>query len=273
MCSGLRSLINICEIFLADYSLQFNPDKCTLLIFSVTDFYFNNVKVKLCGKIIKNVKSESHLGHTFENSYDIINIESIIRDLRIRTNTIINTFRPISWESKVLLFMSQCSSLYGCPLWRLDSKNIDRLCTDWNICCRRILGLHPATRTFLIPNLMNSLPIKQIIMKRIINFFITGINHSSTLISNVFKNTILSRSSHMFINITTILKYLDVSLCDLLELNKYKINRLFIEKSDAMDWRSHYIKELLHVKDNRLYIDLEIDHVDISSMLNFLSTF
>ena len=126
----LKIFITICEQFSYDYKLQFNPDKCTLLIFSDSDFYFKNVCIRLCGRILKHVKPETHLGHTFENSYDIINIESIIRDIKVRTNTIVNTFKPLSWESKVLLFISQCSSLYGCPLWCLDSNNVDRLWTD-----------------------------------------------------------------------------------------------------------------------------------------------
>ena len=87
---------------------------------------------------MKNLKTEKHLGHVFENSYDLINTESIIKYIKVRSNVIMNKFRPVS-----LLFYSQCSSLYGCPLWRLDSAKIDRLCTDWNICCRKILGLHP----------------------------------------------------------------------------------------------------------------------------------
>ena len=33
-CTGLRSMINICEIFSNEYKLQFNPDKCTLVIFN-----------------------------------------------------------------------------------------------------------------------------------------------------------------------------------------------------------------------------------------------
>ena len=130
-CTALRTMISICEKFSYEYKLQFNPDKCTLLIFSNSDYYYENVSITLCGQNVKNVKTEKHLGHIFENSHDIINIDSIIRDLKIRSNIIVNKFRPTSWESKVLLFKSQCSSLYGCPLWNLDSNRIDRLCTDW----------------------------------------------------------------------------------------------------------------------------------------------
>ena len=272
-CTALRAMISICEKFSDHFKLEFNPEKCTLLIFSDNDFYFKNVKIRLCGHIIKNVKSEKHLGHSFENSYDIINIDSVIRDIKIRSNTIINTFRPMSWESKVLLFTSQCSSLYGCPLWNLDSGRVDRLCMDWNICCRRILGLPPTTRTYLIPHLMNILPIKSIIMKRIMIFFISGINHKCQVISNFFRNSLLSKSSHMYTNINTVMKYLNVSMIDIYNFSKVKTNQLFKSKADSPDWRAQYIRQLLHVRDKQLFIDLDLEDIDISSILNFMSTF
>ena len=116
--------------------------------------------MKLCGKTIKNVKSEKHLGHVFENSYNIINIDSIIKDLKVRTNVILNNFRPISWEAKVKLFLSQCSALYGSQLWKLDDPNLDKLYTAWRVCCRKILGLRQDARSYMLHHLMNSMSIK-----------------------------------------------------------------------------------------------------------------
>ena len=126
-------MINVCESFASEYKLRFNPEKCTLLIFSDSEFFFNNVDISLCGSKIKNVRHEKHLGHKFCSSYDytlnIIDLDDIIRDMKVRTNVIINEFRPISWQSKVTLFLSQCSSLYGCSLWRLDDPKINDLYT------------------------------------------------------------------------------------------------------------------------------------------------
>ena len=272
-CTALKIMISICEQFSYEYKLQFNPDKCKLLIFSDSDYYFKNVCIKLCGRTVKNVKTEAHLGHIFENSYDIINIESIIRDIKVRSNILINKFKPLSWEARVLLFKSQCSSLYGCPLWRLESTDLDRLCIDWNICCRRVLGLHPRTRTYLIPHLMDTLPIKCLIMNRMINFFISGLNHECILISNFFKNALISTSSHVSTNVNTILKYIDVKYSDFYDLNKRQTKQLFKCRAGEPDWRCGYIKELLYVRENQLFIDIEVDKQDINLMLDFMSTF
>ena len=45
--SALRQLITICEQFADAYVVNFNPDKCTLLIFSKSDFIKNNVNIML----------------------------------------------------------------------------------------------------------------------------------------------------------------------------------------------------------------------------------
>ena len=121
-CKALKLMIKICEDYAEDYKILFNPDKCTLLIFSDSDHYHNNVNITISGCRIKNVKKEKHLGHTFQNSHNIIDFDNVIKDIKVRSNIIVNQFRPISWQSKATLFMSQCSSLYGCHLWNPDGK-------------------------------------------------------------------------------------------------------------------------------------------------------
>ena len=76
-CAALKILITICETFANEFMLQFNPDKCTLLIFSNMDENFNNINITMCGQRIKNVHSEKHLGHTF-NSIPILTLLALI---------------------------------------------------------------------------------------------------------------------------------------------------------------------------------------------------
>ena len=87
----------------------------------------------LCGSRVKNVTNEKHLGHIFSSEYDrsmnLINLDDVITDIKVRTNTIASQFKPISWKSKTTLFNSQCLSLYGCQLWRLDDSKVDKLFT------------------------------------------------------------------------------------------------------------------------------------------------
>ena len=94
-CKALRFLINICEEYAANHHIKFNPDKCTLLIFSDRDFCSEDVYITVAGSTIKNVSKETHLGHSFQSSGNIIDFSIVIKDIRIRSNVIANKFKPV----------------------------------------------------------------------------------------------------------------------------------------------------------------------------------
>ena len=265
-CNALKCLIKICEKYAESYKLRFNPDKCTLLIYAVNnaDFYSDNCKIILCGKTIKNVKKEKHLGNVFtsNNHSHLINMDSVIRDLKVRTNTIINQFKPISWQSKVKLFKSQCSSLYGSQLWRLDEKQVDELAKTWNICCCRLLRIPSSTRTYVIPHIMNTMPIKHIIMYRMLNFYISGLNHECSTISWLFKHVLITHSSYMLQNINTILNEFNIKYHDLFTMNKTKLKGIIDHTSDEPDWRSNLIIELMSIREDQMTSNLSPTEVE-----------
>ena len=64
-CTALRCLIEICEKYAKDHMIKFNPDKCTLLVFSDPNFSEKDISISISGCEIRNVKNEMHLGHTF----------------------------------------------------------------------------------------------------------------------------------------------------------------------------------------------------------------
>ena len=96
-------------------------------------------------------------------------------------------------------------------MWRLDDPKIKELCTAWKVCCRKILGINNRARSRLIHQIMDTMPILYIIMYRILNFFLSGINHTNNFISNFFKNVLLSNSSYMEVNINEILREFDIT--------------------------------------------------------------
>ena len=273
-CNALRHLINICELFAEEYRLKFNPDKCSLLIYAKTDteFYYNNCKLFLCGKLIKNVKSEKHLGHTFTTTSHshILNIESVIKDLKVRTNTIINQFKSISWQAKIKLFLSQCSSLYGCQLWRLDDKQIEELDKTWRICCRRLLGLPPDTRSYVIPSIMGTWPLRHTIMYRILSFFISGLMHDCQNISLFFKNVLISNSSYMLQNVNIILREFDIKYHEIFNMDKIKLKNLIKGIQPNSDWRANIILELLMLRDGQLLCAL--DTKEVKDILKYVAS-
>ena len=67
------------------------------------DFYFNNVNISRGGVKVKDVKSESQLGHTL-SFYRIIDIQSRIKGIKVRTNIILSQFRWLNWQAMVKIF-------------------------------------------------------------------------------------------------------------------------------------------------------------------------
>ena len=167
--------------------------------------------------------------------------------------------------------MSQCSSLYGCHLWNLDDNKVKEIHTAWNVCCRKILGLNPRTRTYLLAPLMKSMPIENMILHRITNFFLNGLNHSNRIVKTFFMNVFLSNSSIMKRNINTIRKKLNIKFDDLLNLNKKALKIEFEKNNTPADWRVNMIQELLSIRENQL--ECELNPYDVKEFLQHISTF
>ena len=66
----------------------------------------------LCGIKVTNVTKEKHQGHMFSSEYcksfNLINIDDVIRDMKVRTNTIVTQFSisiallcVLPWNDKV----------------------------------------------------------------------------------------------------------------------------------------------------------------------------
>ena len=239
------------------------------------------VNLMICGSPIKTITHETHLGHVFQDSYvnnmNLINFEQIIRDMKVRTNAIISQFRPISWKSKVKLFNSQCLYLYGCPLWRLDDPKINDLCTTWKVCSRKLLDLNQRTRSRFIHQIMDTPPLIDTIMYRMLNFYINGLNSSDPLISNLFKNVLMGNTSYMRVNINKILAHFKIKYLDLFSLNKRTISRSLHSNIGEKEWQCIFMEELLSLRDGVSYVefdgeDVDLTRDDIKLMLDQVST-
>ncbi len=79
------------------------------------------------GRNIQNIRFEKHLSHVIAARGSLINIEPGIKDMKVKTNVITHQFYSIAWQSKVMVFISQCMSLYGCQLWNFYDPRVDEL--------------------------------------------------------------------------------------------------------------------------------------------------
>ncbi len=172
------------------------------------------------------------LGHTVSSHGSLVNLEPVIKDVKVRTNVINNQICSASWQSKVMLFNSQCMSLYGCQLSSLDDPWVEELSVAWRVCCRRLLALH------WLPHIMNSLPVRNAI-KNECCFFIVGLKHPVQQLSKFFKNVLTSSPPYMLPNINSILQAYNTKYYELFECSRnFVVEKLSCtEKSELEDWQ------------------------------------
>ena len=140
-----------------------------------------------------------------------------------------------------------------------------------NVCSRKILGLSVQTRSYMLHQIMDTMPILDVIMSRILNFFVNGLNHDNNIISDFFKNTLISNSSYMLTNLNTILKIYNIKYFDLFNLQITQVKRIIKIHNGELDWRSKFVKELLCMIEQQLYSNLNQN--EINDTLYYVSTY
>ena len=269
--SSLYKLIQICESYGAEYELTFNPDKCFLLIYADrTIFNFDHVIVKIWGQNVKIVELEEYLGNSLTTNRYIIDIGPSICDMKARTNRIVNNFNNISCMSKAQLFNSQCLALYGAQLWNLSDPKIEEYNVTWRKSVRYLLGLHARTKSYILPYIMNSFNIKDVIMERQLNFCVQVYNHKSDYISGYMKNSLLSLTSYTLSNVNKILNKFQITYADLFNIKKSHIKKLIKNSYPPMDWRAGMTVELLHALDGQL--DMGLSRQELRILLDEICT-
>ena len=265
--TAIQNLLNICSDFSKEYMIKFNPDKCSVMV-------FNNVKdvahpqIVLNDKELKYVINEKYLGHWIKNSKDIIDPINGINDIGIRANVLLRNFYYLDMDSKVKLFNSCCLSLYGCELWDLASKEMTKAAKIWRIWGRRILGVSDRTHNVLMPGLLKTPSIDEIIETRILCFLSQGLQHANTFVKNMFINCVL-HGNYMSRNFSYLLHKYRLSLSESL-ISKSRLKTHVKRYYKEVPHTCVVVKELLHCKDNML--DCGLDSSETDELLFFLCT-
>ena len=224
------------------------------------------IDIKICNESVKIVETEVHLGNVLSTNGSIIDFSNIINDMQARSVSIVNNFNNLSFKSKAKIFSSQCESLYGCQLWDMSDNKINKLYTTWRKCIRYVLNLSYRTKSYLLPNLVESVNLVDTIMQRQICFYLNILNHKSKTISNVIKNSLSSYSSYVVRNVNMFLDKFKITLVDLINFNNPSVKRLVLQAQTPLDWRGGLVEELLHARDG--VVNLEITNEEINIMLN-----
>ena len=266
---SMNKLLKICEKYGQEYGLKFNSSKSECMFFSkkssIVDhrnFILNNVSIKFVSKC-------KHLGHLLASGDCSFLVDPIIYDMKAKTNGILNSFNYVSADIRMKLFNSFCSSYYGAVLCNLN--DVHAVDVAWRICARKILNISCRSRSYLLPALVNTLNARSEIEKRVLLFFVNGLNHQEETIRNFFNNCFINFNSTMSSNIN--------SICRKYNFNNFKINmysrnfiKSFFKNRTPDDWRISMIKELLLVRDGQLIVN-NYEKSDVLNILEHLCTF
>ena len=94
------------------------------------NFYLNSIPIKF-------VSSFKHLSHLLSSRACYFSTDQIMKDIKCKTNAIVNFFNFAAVDTKTKLFNSFCSTYYDSVLYDIeDLVKIDvvwRTCATWNI--------------------------------------------------------------------------------------------------------------------------------------------
>ncbi len=187
----LKEMITTCELFAKQHSISFNPNKSKLLCFNIDSSCI--APVFLNGEKIDVVDSDKHLGNYISTCITDRNIIDNVCDFYQRSNWVLSDFGICDSMSLDSLHKTYCMHLYGCELWDLSSKYVDKFRVAWRKIKRRIWGLPYQTHNNIVYNLNDN--INLLIDLRILKFTHMSINHSSVLIKSLLTSMLQCRSS------------------------------------------------------------------------------
>jgi len=166
-------------------------------------------------------------------------------------------FKQLNCATKIELFKSYCSSIFGSELWSLDDPGIELFCVAWRKGLRRVMCLPSATHCYLLPLLSGTLPIFAEICKRSARFVLSCLfSRSSLLLRSITRHGIADRyDSVIGRNALVCCKWFDWSLTDFihgtLTLSNTYFRLHFLNKiTDAQRQSELFVHELLDLREH-----------------------
>lgn len=78
-----------------EYDLSFNPTRLVLLIFGHAEKKIKGVTLSMCGRNVKSASNEKHHSRFLSSTGNLIDIKTVIRDIKIRANLITSNLQQL----------------------------------------------------------------------------------------------------------------------------------------------------------------------------------
>jgi hypothetical protein len=217
--------------------------------------------VTLGGTAIPWAQQVIHLGHIISSDIaDSNDINDKVNAFYGQVNGLICRMKRLRVDLLAKMFMTYCTSFYGCELWDPSGKSIDMLSVAWRKAVRRVWQLPYITHCDLLPGLMNGLSAIDTIMLRTINFVNSNLSSTNVCLKYISQFCISRTYSHT----GRVMALFAHNYC-----RNFKLRQLFFERN--MNAHSNLLLELCMVKSGALHID-GFDLTEVATLLTHIAT-
>ena len=261
---SLNAQLQLTVEFSDEFMITFNPSKCHLLFYQSENMRFQeNIFVIFQGLQVRAEGATVHLGNIIGPDTHDKNIVKSISDFNRRVNVLLSRFCYCHTDTKIRLFQMYCLSLYGCSLWDLSHRSMDKFYTTWRKAVRRVVNVHPMTHCALIPLIIDTPSIDITIQCRLLNF-INRMSVSDNEYNRLAYNLVLNGSTSAVSNsVTLITNRIGISRENL----KYVKSIPVVHPSDEIIRNAVAIREFLNFRD-----EFSREKDDFNVILRYLCT-
>ncbi len=183
--NGMQQMVDMCVDNADEYNIKFNGSRSCMLLFKCRQCKNSQRAVIIDGVTIHCSESVSELEYNVSTN----DKDSIAKSAKASVWKNFNLFRSdlghIYSLIKCKLFQQYCCSVYGAPLWSLNSEATEDICIAWRKALRILWGLHTMTQCDILAGLSNLKPPDVQLKYRFICFLKKCLDHDNVTVKNV----------------------------------------------------------------------------------------
>ena len=273
--SALQDILNTCEEYAASHNLKFstdpNPDKCKTKLMAFLKKPRELPNLKLCGTDLPWVKKVKHLGNTISNTMDGNQLDMKVKTAKYvdKNNTICQEFYFAHPKTKVTINNIYNGHFTGSQLWKLGSKEYDKVLSTYNKSVKIMYDLPWATHRYFIEPLTGSQHVSRTLVRRYMSFMEKIKKSSKTSLKqllDVVKNDVRLTTGH---NLRSIMMLAGKNTVEELVMGNVDFDYHKVDESEA--WRVDFVQEIIELR----FGDLEVpgmDHDELQQILEYICT-
>jgi hypothetical protein len=273
--SGLQKMLEICYDFGQEFSILFNESKTQCIRFGSSAF--THPKMFLGDKELIWYDKVKYLGNWLNSKLDDSDDIVYKKGLFIQSiNRLLSNFIFLPVDILYKLFVSYCSSYYGCHLWEMSSFVHGPLQITWNKCMRRIWQLPYKTHKRYLTFICGDLLLYDQIIIRVIKLLFCMLNNPNRQTAFIAKRATYFVSGplgrnivYVYQNFKGVFKNIGLSRAVTNSIQFYEFDR-YNNSDDARV--GCFIRDLCQLREFSEQDETSLNHSEVQDIIDYLCT-